>query len=140
MCGFDLDIYIASVSSAHNVAAKGYTVAIVSTIIETSTPEREIAPGLQLLGPILEKYAIMLTGLNPPPPVSCSLTLYFRFVSITPQYTPTTSGKEDNIFITKSYDATSHFETVVDDVKDVWERVMGGQSRSTLLCVLGQFV
>lgn len=50
------DIYIASVSSAHNVCAKGYTVAIVSTIIETSTPELEIAPGLQLLGPILEKY------------------------------------------------------------------------------------
>lgn len=31
----------------------------------------------------------------------------------------------DNIFITRSYDATSHFETVVDDVHDVWKRVMG---------------
>jgi hypothetical protein len=41
-------------------------------------------------------------------------------------FTPTSSGKEDNIFITKSYDATSHFETVVDDVKDVYERIMGG--------------
>lgn len=40
-------------------------------------------------------------------------------------FTPTSSGKEDNIFITKSYDATSHFETVVDDVKDVFERIMG---------------
>jgi Rab GDP dissociation inhibitor len=49
------DIYIASVSSTHNVCEKGYTVAIVSTICETSVPEREIAPGLQLLGPILEK-------------------------------------------------------------------------------------
>lgn len=29
------------------------------------------------------------------------------------------------MFITKSYDATSHFETVVDDVKDVWERIKG---------------
>ncbi|KAL7417646.1 GDP dissociation inhibitor [Mrakia frigida] len=96
------DIYIASVSSSHNVCAKGYTVAIVSTIIETSTPEREILPGIQLLGQIIEK-----------------------FVSITPLYTPTASGKEDNIFITKSYDATSHFETVVDDVKDCWERIMG---------------
>jgi Rab GDP dissociation inhibitor len=50
---------------------------------------------------------------------------YARFVSITPLYAPTASGKEDNIFITKSYDATSHFETVVDDVKDVWERIKG---------------
>lgn len=48
-----------------------------------------------------------------------------RFVSITPLYTPTTSGTDDNIFITRSYDATSHFETVVDDVKDVYKRVTG---------------
>ena len=32
---------------------------------------------------------------------------------------------DDNIFITKSYDATAHFETVVDDVKDVWKRIIG---------------
>jgi Rab GDP dissociation inhibitor len=38
---------------------------------------------------------------------------------------PTTSGKADNIFITRSYDATSHFETVVEDVQDVWKRVVG---------------
>lgn len=44
---------------------------------------------------------------------------------MTPLYTPTTTGAEDNIFVTKSYDATSHFETVVDDVNDVWKRVVG---------------
>jgi Rab GDP dissociation inhibitor len=49
----------------------------------------------------------------------------FRFVSITPLYIPTMSGKDDNIYITRSYDATSHFETVVDDVRDVYERVTG---------------
>jgi len=48
-----------------------------------------------------------------------------RFVSITPLYTPTSSGNADNIFITQSYDATSHFETVVDDVQDIWKRVIG---------------
>lgn len=48
-----------------------------------------------------------------------------RFVTISPIYTPTSSGQADNIFITRSYDATSHFETVVDDVKDVWRRVVG---------------
>jgi Rab GDP dissociation inhibitor len=40
-------------------------------------------------------------------------------------YTPTASGESEQIFITRSYDATSHFETVVDDVQDVWKRVMG---------------
>lgn len=96
------DIYIAMVSHTHNVCAKDIYVAIVSTIVETSTPELEIAPGLSLLGPI-----------------------YDKFVDITPLYTPTSSGQADNIFITRSYDATSHFETVVEDVQDVWKRVTG---------------
>ncbi|KAG8983354.1 Rab GDP dissociation inhibitor alpha [Tulasnella sp. 427] len=96
------DIYIAAVSHTHNVAAKGIWIAIVSTIVETSVPERELLPGLQLLGSIHDK-----------------------FVSISSLYTPTADGKSDNIFITRSYDATSHFETVVDDVQDVWQRVTG---------------
>ncbi len=29
------------------------------------------------------------------------------------------------MFITKSFDATSHFETVVEDVFDMWRRVKG---------------
>ncbi|KAI6008304.1 GDP dissociation inhibitor [Pisolithus orientalis] len=96
------DIYIAMVSSTHNVCAKDVYVAIVSTIVETSKPELEIQPGLQLLGSIYEK-----------------------FVTVSPLYMPLSTGEADNIFITRSYDATSHFETVVDDVKDVWGRVTG---------------
>lgn len=49
------DIYIAEVSSAHNVCPKDIYVAMVSTIVETSTPELEIRPGLELLGPIFDK-------------------------------------------------------------------------------------
>jgi Rab GDP dissociation inhibitor len=49
----------------------------------------------------------------------------FRFISVTPIYTPISDGKADNIFITRSYDATSHFETVVEDVQDVWMRMIG---------------
>jgi len=96
------DIYIACVSATHNVCAKDVYIAIVSTIVETDRPEMEIAPGLQLLGPIYEK-----------------------FVSISPLYCPTSDGKADNIFITRSYDATSHFETVVDEVNDLWQRAVG---------------
>ncbi|KAK7468734.1 Rab GDP dissociation inhibitor alpha [Stygiomarasmius scandens] len=96
------DIYIAMVSSTHNVCAKDVYIAIVSTVVETDKPELEIKPGLDLLGPI-----------------------YDKFVSISSQYTPTSDGKADNIFITRSYDATSHFETVVEDVQDVWKRVTG---------------
>ena len=95
--------------------------AIVSTIVETEIPEKEIVPGLQLLGPIYEKYEIVFhiclgLGIN---------NLAIRFVSVTPLYTPISDGKADNIFITRSYDATSHFETVVEDVQDVWKRMIG---------------
>ncbi|KAG9128026.1 Rab GDP dissociation inhibitor alpha [Ceratobasidium sp. 392] len=96
------DIYVAMVSSTHNVCAKDVYVAMVSTIVETDRPEQEIQPGLALLGTIHEK-----------------------FVSVSPLYEPTSPGTEDNIFVTRSYDATSHFETVVEDVHDVWKRVVG---------------
>jgi len=42
-----------------------------------------------------------------------------RFVSISPLEEPTEMGEGDNIFITKSLDATSHVETIVEDVRDV---------------------
>ncbi|KAG8690970.1 Rab GDP dissociation inhibitor alpha [Ceratobasidium sp. 423] len=96
------DIYIAMVSSTHNVCPMGSYVAMVSTIVETDSPEKEIEPGLALLGEIREK-----------------------FVTTTQLYKPISLGKEDNIFITRSYDATSHFETVVEDVHSVWDRAVG---------------
>jgi len=49
------DIYVAMVSSTHNVCAKDVYVAIVSTIVETNNPEAEIEPGLKLLGPVFDK-------------------------------------------------------------------------------------
>ena len=59
-----------------------------------------------------------------------------------PLYEPLESGMNDNIFISKSYDATSHFETttgmliqiedfhsklmcLADDVRDIFRRAEG---------------
>ena len=42
-----------------------------------------------------------------------------------PLYEPLESGMNDQIFISKSYDATSHFETTTDDVRDVYRRAQG---------------
>jgi hypothetical protein len=58
------DIYIAAVSASHNVAAKDVWIAEVSTIVETSVPEREILPGLQLLGTVVDKYVSLLAPLS----------------------------------------------------------------------------
>ena len=95
------DIYIAMVSAAHNVCAKGHYLAIVSTIVESDNPQEEIRPGLNLLGPIAEK-----------------------FTNITDLYEPTTKG-EDNVYVSKSYDATSHFETTTDDVQRIYYEMEG---------------
>lgn len=85
-----IDIYIAMVSSAHNVCPKGYYVAIVSTIAETEANHHvELEPGFQRLGQIEERF------MGPPIPL----------------YEPIDDGRKDNVFISKSYDATSHFET-----------------------------
>lgn len=98
------DIYIAMVSGAHNVCPKGYYVAIVSTIAETSANHHlELQPGLERLGRIEEKF------MGAPIPL----------------YEPVEDGKKDGIFISKSYDATSHFETTTDDVRDIYRRATG---------------
>ena len=42
-----------------------------------------------------------------------------------PIYEPLESGVNDNVFISRSYDASSHFETMTDDVRDIYRRVAG---------------
>ena len=98
------DIYVAVVSSAHNVCPKGYYIAIVSTIAEgDSNHHLELQPGLDRLGKIEELF------MGAPIPL----------------YEPLESGASDNIFLSKSYDATSHFETTTDDIKDIYRRAEG---------------
>lgn len=48
-----------------------------------------------------------------------------RFVSVSPLEEPIENGSNDQVFISKSYDATSHFETVCEDVHDLWKRITG---------------
>lgn len=62
------------ISSAHNVAAQGKYIAIVSTSVETNDPEQEIKPALDLLMPIDQK-----------------------FVSISDQYEPTDLGTKSQV-------------------------------------------
>ncbi|KAJ8261797.1 hypothetical protein GJAV_G00158510 [Gymnothorax javanicus] len=96
------DIYVCMISFAHNVAAQGKYIAIVSTTVETSDPEKEIKPALDLLEPVEQK-----------------------FVSISDLHAPTDLGSESQIFISRSYDATTHFETTCDDIKDIYKRMTG---------------
>lgn len=104
-----LDIYIAEVSHTHNVVPEGLFIAIVSTVVETDDPEAELKPGLALLGPIFEKCAsFCFLHLS----TDADQVLPVRFVAVEPIYSPASSGSYDNVFVTRSYDSTSHFESV----------------------------
>jgi len=96
------DIYIGLISHAHNVAAKGKYIAICSTTVETQDPKSELAPAFKLLGNIIE-----------------------TFINVVDTFEPVEDGRKDKVFITTSYDATSHFETTVQDVLDVYKRLTG---------------
>lgn len=96
------DIYVACVSSAHNVCPKGFWIAIVSSVVETSNPEAELKVGFDLLGPIEE-----------------------RFTHVADLMAPADDGTKNKIFISKSYDATSHFQSVSADVRDIYRRIAG---------------
>ncbi|KAI3386052.1 hypothetical protein SNEBB_001856 [Seison nebaliae] len=96
------DIYVCVVSSTHGVSCAGWFLAICSTTVETNNPETELQSAFDLLGPIREK-----------------------FIFTNDLYEPTQSGKENNIYISKTYDATTHFETTCADILDVYKRCMG---------------
>ena len=50
------DIYVVLISNSHQVTAPGKYVAICSTVVETATPMRELAPALGLLGTIMTRF------------------------------------------------------------------------------------
>ncbi|MEQ2239874.1 Rab GDP dissociation inhibitor beta [Ilyodon furcidens] len=96
------DIYICVVSYSHSLASDGMYIATVSTTVETNNPEKEVQPALELLEPIMQK-----------------------FVSITNLLVPNEDGRKSQIFVSRSYDATNHFDSECEDIKDMYRRVTG---------------
>jgi len=95
------DIYIMMVSSIHQVCKGGFYIAIISANVETSNPEKELDIAFSLIGTVKEK-----------------------FITVSDVYTPVTDFK-DGVFITKSLDPTSHFETATDDVLNLYKIITG---------------
>jgi len=96
------DIYVMMVSWAHQIASKDKYVAIVSTVVETANPEKEIEPALKLLGPILQK-----------------------FVQVSEIRVPVADGTTDGVFVTSTYDPSSHFEDASSEVLQMWKTITG---------------
>ncbi|KAH7437734.1 hypothetical protein KP509_05G086400 [Ceratopteris richardii] len=96
------DMYVFCCSYSHNVAPKGKFIAFVSAEAETDKPEEELQPGISLLGPLDEVF----------------FDTYDR-------YEPVNEPSLDNCYISRSYDATTHFETTVQDVLSMYTAITG---------------
>ncbi|KAK8656437.1 hypothetical protein V6N13_098389 [Hibiscus sabdariffa] len=96
------DMYLFCCSYAHNVAPKGKYIAFVSAEAETDNPEQELKPGVDLLGSVDE-----------------------IFYDTYDRYVPTNDHATDNCFISASYDSTTHFETTVIDVMEMYTKITG---------------
>jgi len=101
-CGRKNDIYVCQISNTHQVSSKGFYLAIVATIVETNNPESELNVGLELLGSVLQK-----------------------FVTVDELKVPADDGLKSKVFISKSYDASTHFESTCKDVLDIYQRIVG---------------
>jgi len=104
------DLYLFCCSNPHKVAPMGKYVVFVSTTVEGDTEgmstealaQRELAAGLALL-----KSPIRI------------------FYDMYDTMTPKSDGLKDKVFISQSFDATTHFETAITDVLEMYARIMG---------------
>lgn len=96
------DIYVSIVGNSHQVTGKGKYAAIISTVVETDKPGDEVKFGVALLGELLTK-----------------------FDNTTSTFEPVEDGSKSRVFITKSYDASSHFEAATEEVLQLYTRISG---------------
>lgn len=95
------DIFVLMMSGVHQVCKSGYYIAIISAMVETKDPEKELLPAFEIIGNVKEK-----------------------FITISDLYVPNTDYS-DNVFVTKSLDPQSHFESATMDVLELYQKITG---------------
>lgn len=85
------DVFLLILSDMENACPKGYKIAMISTVAETSNPEDEISRIISMLGDVQK-----------------------IFVEKRCLYEP--SSSQDNIYISRSVDQSTHFESIYLDV------------------------
>lgn len=96
------DTYILQLGDSNKVCPPGKYIAIIGTVVENKDPALDIIPGLRVIGETLE-----------------------TFINTSTLYEPIEDGRNDNCFISKSYDATTHFEASARDILNLFVRVHG---------------
>jgi Rab GDP dissociation inhibitor len=101
-CNRKSDIYISLVSYSHQVASKGKFIALATCPVETKDPRAELAPALKVVGKIDQE-----------------------FFWVADNYVPVNNPAKDNVFITQTYDATTHFEDATREVMSLYTAFTG---------------
>eukprot|EP01063_Lacrimia_lanifica_P022223 TRINITY_DN29885_c0_g1_i1.p1 TRINITY_DN29885_c0_g1~~TRINITY_DN29885_c0_g1_i1.p1 ORF type:complete len:445 (+),score=174.02 TRINITY_DN29885_c0_g1_i1:100-1434(+) len=96
------DVYVMQLSEVHRVVPSGKYIAIVSTFAETEDPERELQPGIAMLGSVIEK-----------------------FISVSPLYKPIDNGSQSRCFISDSYGSSSHLEEAAKNILGLYYSITG---------------
>lgn len=121
--------YLFCCSYTHNVAPKGKFIAFVSSEAETDQPAIELKPGIDLLGPVDEIFFDIYDRYEPvnePTLDNCfvstvSLLILMNICAVFWLVDSTLF----NFFFWQSYDATTHFESTVDDVLNMYTLITG---------------
>ena len=145
---YKLDIYISSVSYAHRLSARGTYVAIVRTMVITLNWFRcfyhiigtirlrrmirwpillDIAPGLDLLGPVMQRFDNICETFEPTGDGMAD-RCFIRFVSLFQLRAPCHNWGllfSVSCLSSSSFDATSHFESTAQDVLKLYQAVTG---------------
>ena len=104
------DLYLFCCSNPHKVAPDGKFIVFVSTTVEgewgtasaETVAQTELAAGLSML--------------------KSPLRIFYDMYDL---HVPKEKGTADKVFISESFDATTHFETAITDVLSMYERIMG---------------
>ena len=83
-------------------AGRSFLLAIVGSTVETDDPVKELQMALAMLGPIQK-----------------------QFLHVMDTYESTGDFTDKGVFITKSYDATSHFGNATNEVVKLYEQITG---------------
>jgi len=104
------DLYLFCCGAGHKVAPQGRYVAFLSTTVEGAAEgesaqaiaSRELSAGL-----------MMLAG---------ATRIFYDVYDL---MTPSKDGTSEKVFLSQSFDATTHFETAINDVMGMYKRITG---------------
>ena len=96
------DIYIMMVSFVHCISKKDTYIAIISTVVETNEPQKEIEVAFDIIGKV-----------------------QYKFTKISERYEAKRGNYNDGVYISNSFDATSHFESETENVLELYKQISG---------------